>query len=399
MRFSTITELLEDIKAGKMVIVVDDEDRENEGDLVMAAEKVTPEAITFMARHGGGLICVPLTSQRARELGLHLMVQDGQDKYGTAFTVSVDARNGTTTGISAKDRARTIKALIDPKTKPEDLLRPGHVFPLIASEGGVLKRAGHTEAAVDLARLAGLYPAGVICEIIGDDGDMLRGEELFEFAERFGLKIGTIADLIEYRRKREKLVFRVAEADLPTRYGDFRMIVYGTAVDNLNHIALVMGDVDNGEPVMVRVHSECITGEVFGSLRCECGEQLDMAMRMVGKEGRGAIIYLRQEGRGIGLVNKVHAYSLQDKGLDTVEANIRLGFPPDLRDYGIGAQILLDLGIRKLLLLTNNPAKIVAIRGYGLEIVERIPIEVEPNSINRGYLKAKKEKLGHMLSV
>jgi 3,4-dihydroxy 2-butanone 4-phosphate synthase/GTP cyclohydrolase II len=399
MRFSTITELLEDIKAGKMVIVVDDEDRENEGDLVMAAEKVTPEAITFMARHGGGLICVPLTSQRARELGLHLMVQDGQDKYGTAFTVSVDARNGTTTGISAKDRARTIKALIDPETKPEDLLRPGHVFPLIASEGGVLKRAGHTEAAVDLARLAGLYPAGVICEIIGDDGDMLRGEELFEFAERFGLKIGTIADLIEYRRKREKLVFRVAEADLPTRYGDFRMIVYGTAVDNLNHIALVMGDVDNGEPVMVRVHSECITGEVFGSLRCECGEQLDMAMRMVGKEGRGAIIYLRQEGRGIGLVNKVHAYSLQDKGLDTVEANIRLGFPPDLRDYGIGAQILLDLGIRKLLLLTNNPAKIVAIRGYGLEIVERIPIEVEPNSINRGYLKAKKEKLGHMLSV
>jgi len=399
MRFSTITELLEDIKAGKMVIIIDDEDRENEGDLVMAAEKITPEAITFMARHGGGLICVPLTSQRARELGLNLMVQDGQDKFCTAFTVSVDARNGTTTGISAKDRARTIKALIDPKTKPEDLLRPGHVFPLIASEGGVLKRAGHTEAAVDLARLAGLYPAGVICEIIGDDGDMLRGEKLFEFAERFGLRIGTIADLIEYRRKREKLVFRVAEADLPTRYGDFRMIVYGTVVDNLNHIALVMGDVDNGEPVMVRVHSECITGEVFGSLRCECGEQLDMAMKMVSKEGRGAIIYLRQEGRGIGLVNKVHAYSLQDKGLDTVEANIRLGFPPDLRDYGIGAQILLDLGIRKLLLLTNNPAKIVAIRGYGLEIVERIPIEVEPNNINRRYLKAKKEKLGHMLSV
>lgn len=399
MRFSTIPELIEDIKAGKMVIIVDDEDRENEGDLVMAAEKVTPDSITFMARYGGGLICVPLTSQRARELGLNLMVPDGQDKYGTAFTVSVDARYGTTTGISPKDRATTIKALIDPATKPEDLLKPGHVFPLIASDGGVLKRAGHTEAAVDLSRLAGLYPAGIICEIIGDDGDMLRGEKLYEFAQRFGLKIGTIADLIEYRRKKEKLVFRVAEASLPTRYGNFRMIVYGTAIDNLNHIALVMGDIDEEEPVMVRLHSECITGEVFGSLRCECGEQLDIAMRKVGEEGKGAIIYLRQEGRGIGLVNKVHAYSLQDKGLDTVEANIKLGFPPDLRDYGIGAQILLDLGIRKLRLLTNNPAKVVAIRGYGIEIVERIPIEVEPNSINKEYLKAKKEKLGHMLSI
>ncbi|MBE3580751.1 MAG: bifunctional 3,4-dihydroxy-2-butanone-4-phosphate synthase/GTP cyclohydrolase II [Thermoanaerobacteraceae bacterium] len=397
-KFNTIEEAIEDLKKGQMIVVVDDEDRENEGDVVAAAEKVTPEIVNFMATHARGLICVPMTGRRLDELGLELMVQENTDTLGTAFTVSVDAAE-VTTGISAYERAMTIKKLIDPETRPQDLRRPGHIFPLRAREGGVLKRAGHTEAAVDLARLAGLYPAGVICEIMNDDGTMARVPQLMEFCRCHGLKIITIADLIKYRRRTEKLIRRVAETNLPTRYGHFRAIAYEDVLEKQGHLALVKGAVDDGRPVLVRVHSECLTGDVFGSYRCDCGEQLARAMTMIEAEGRGVLLYMRQEGRGIGLLNKIKAYRLQEEGKDTVEANEALGFPADLRDYGIGAQILVDLGIRELRLLTNNPRKIAGLEGYGLKVVERVPLEIQPNGINQRYLQTKKDKLGHLLHI
>lgn len=397
--FNTIEEAIEDIRQGKIIIVVDDEDRENEGDLLMAAEKVTPEAINFMATYGRGLICVPMEGKRLDQLDLPSMVARNTDSHETAFTVSVDAKGKTTTGISAHERALTVKTLIDPATKPEELARPGHIFPLRAKEGGVLRRTGHTEAAIDLTKMAGLYPAGVICEIMKDDGTMARVPELLQFAARHGLKIITIADLIKYRRKTEKLVYRAAETKLPTKHGEFTMIAYENNIDTDVHLALVKGEVDTGEPVLVRVHSECFTGDVLGSLRCDCGDQLATAMRMVEAEGRGAVLYMRQEGRGIGLVNKLRAYKLQDCGKDTVEANEELGFPADLRDYGIGAQILVDLGIDKIKLMTNNPRKIAGLEGYGLEVVQRIPIEIPPQQNNEFYLCTKKAKLGHMLSL
>ena len=396
-RFNSIEEALADIKKGKMVIVVDDEDRENEGDFIMAAEKVTPQAINFMAKEGRGLICVPLLAKRLEELDIPDMVKDNTAKLGTPFAVSVDAKEGTTTGISAFDRAKTVQVLIDPNTKPADLARPGHVFPLAAKEGGVLRRAGHTEAAVDLARLAGLYPAGVLCEIMDEDGTMARVPKLMEIAKRFGLKIITIESLIRYRRVREKLVRRIVTTSLPTIYGDFTLHLYESILTKEHHIALVKGDVANKENVLVRVHSQCLTGDVFGSLRCDCGQQVKKALTLISKEGEGVFLYMRQEGRGIGLVEKLKAYVLQDKGLDTVEANLALGFPPDLRDYGIGAQILKDLGLSTIRVLTNNPKKIVGIEGYGLKVTERIPIEVTPNKLNRKYLSTKKIKLGHIL--
>ncbi len=395
--FNTIEEAIEDIRKGKILIVVDDEDRENEGDFIMAAEKVTPEAINFMAKHGRGLICVAMTPERLDELDLQPMVTENTAHMGTEFTVSVDAREGTTTGISAHDRARTVRTLIDPKTKPSDLARPGHIFPLRARKGGVLTRAGHTEAVVDLCRLAGLYPAGVLCEIMDEDGSMARVPRLKEIAREFDLKIITVRDIIEYRRRTERLVKRVVTTRLPTRYGNFVLHLYSSAVDEHHHIALVKGDVTTPEPVLVRVHSQCITGDIFGSLRCDCGDQLHQAMMMIEKEGRGVLLYMRQEGRGIGLVNKLLAYNLQDQGKDTVEANEALGFKPDLRDYGIGAQILVDLGVKKLRLITNNPKKIVGLQGYGLEVVERVPIEIPPNEINRRYLETKRDKLGHLI--
>lgn len=389
---------IKDIKDGKMVILVDDEDRENEGDLTMAAEKVTPEAINFMTKFGRGLICFTLTEEKADELDLRPMVTDNTSALKTAFTVSIDAKTGITTGVSAYDRAHTILTAIRDGTRPDELARPGHVFPLRAKKGGVLVRTGQTEGSVDLARLAGLKSAGIICEIMKDDGTMARMPDLEVFAKEHNLKIVSIADIIEYRIKKDRLVRRVAEAVLPTRFGgDFKAMAYENDVDFHEHMALVKGEINPEEPVLVRVHSECLTGDVFGSERCDCGDQLKCAMKLIQKQGKGVILYMHQEGRGIGLANKLRAYSLQDKGLDTVEANERLGFKADLRDYGIGAQILLDIGVRKMRLMTNNPKKIVGLEGYGLEVVERVPIEVIPHKRNVDYLKIKKEKMGHIM--
>jgi 3,4-dihydroxy 2-butanone 4-phosphate synthase/GTP cyclohydrolase II len=399
MTLSTIPEAIEDIKAGRFVIIVDDDDREDEGDLVMAADKVTPEAINFMATHARGLICMPVVGQRLDELKLPPMVTDNTSKHTTAFAVSVEAKHKVSTGISAADRAATVKAIIDPATTSEDLARPGHMFPLRARDGGVLVRAGHTEAIVDLARLAGLYPAGVVCEIMSPDGEMARLPELEVMAEKQGIKIVTVADLIAYRRRNEKLVHRVAEAKLPTEFGEFLAVAYKSDIDPGEHLALVMGDISGEEPVLARVHSECLTGDVFGSKRCDCGQQVSLAMKAIAREGRGVLLYMRQEGRGIGFHNKICAYALQDKGQDTVEANLSLGFEPDLRDYGIGAQILADLGLNQIKLLTNNPRKVVGVEGYGLSVVDTVPIIVPPNRHNRRYLETKKKKLGHLLEV
>jgi 3,4-dihydroxy 2-butanone 4-phosphate synthase/GTP cyclohydrolase II len=397
-KFNTIDEAIDDIANGKIVILIDDEDRENEGDLCMAAEKVTPEAINFMARYGRGLICLSLTPERVEELNLPMMTDDNTSPFGTAFTVSIEAKKGVTTGISVADRAKTIQTAINPKTKPEDLARPGHVFPLKARPGGVLQRAGQTEGSVDLSRLARLYPSGVICEIMNDDGTMARVPELMEFAKKHNLKVVTIKDLIKYRMRTELFVKRLATVKLPTKYGgEFTAIAYANDIDNNIHLALVKGELRPEDEVLVRVHSQCLTGDILGSERCDCGEQLHKAMEMVKKEGKGVVLYMKQEGRGIGLINKLRAYELQDKGLDTVEANIKLGFKPDLRDYGIGAQILVDLGVRKMRLMTNNPKKIIGLEGYGLKVVERVPMETKPTEKNIIYLKTKKKKLGHML--
>jgi len=396
---SSIPEVIEDIRAGKFVIIVDDETRENEGDLAMAAEKVTPKAINFMAKHARGLICLPIIKQRLDELGIPLMVQDNTSRHSTAFTVSIEARNKVTTGISAFDRAQTIKTVLDPDSKPEDLARPGHVFPIRARDGGVLVRAGHTEAIVDLARLAGFYPAGAICEIMNEDGTMARLPELENIASKYDLKIITITDLIAYRLRHEKLVQKIAEARLPTKFGEFIVMSYKSNVDADEHVALVKGDISGDKPVLVRVHSECLTGDVFGSLRCDCGDQIKLAMQSIAEEGRGVFLYVRQEGRGIGLHNKLRAYALQDQGMDTVEANVALGFAPDLRDYGVGAQILADLGLHNVRLLTNNPKKVVGLESYGLKIVETVPLIAPPNPYNIRYLETKQKKLGHLLDV
>ncbi len=396
-KFNTIEEALEDFKNGKILIVVDDEDRENEGDFILASSKVTPDAINFMAIHGRGLICVPMTEERLEELNLHAMVNENTASHGTKFTVSVDARRNTTTGISAFDRAETIKTLIDSNTSAKDLARPGHIFPLKAEKGGVLSRAGHTEAVVDFARMTGLYPAGVLCEIMDDDGTMARVPKLMKISKKHDLKIITIRDLIEYRRTNEKLITCKATIQFPSKFGTFILHLYESRIDDHHHLAIVKGNVATDEPVIVRVHSQCLTGDILGSLRCDCGDQLQNALETIEREGRGVLLYMRQEGRGIGLSNKIKAYQLQDNGRDTVEANEELGFKADLRDYGIGAQILADLGIKKIRLLTNNPRKIVGLKGYGLEVVERIPIEVSPNENNSRYLQTKRDKLGHLI--
>ncbi len=398
-KFDTIEEAIEDIKAGKMVVVVDDPDRENEGDIVMAAELVRPEDVNFITKEARGILCITITREKAEKLDLDLMVENNTALHQTPFSVSIDYKYNTTTGISAQDRAKTITMVTDDNVKPKDFARPGHIFPLIAKKGGVLKRAGHTEAVVDLVKLAGLKPVGVLCEIMDTDGTMARTPQLFDFAEKYNLKIITIADLIEYRRKKEKLVRCKVIIDFPSKFGDFKLHLYENILDSKdNPIALVKGDISGDDPVLVRVHSECLTGDVFGSMRCDCGDQLATAMKMVQDEGKGAILYMRQEGRGIGLVNKLMAYSLQEKGKDTVDANEALGFKPDLREYGTGAQILKDLGLKRIRLMTNNPMKIIGLKGYDLEIVERVPIEIPPNEINERYLKTKRDRLGHIFN-
>ena len=397
---ATVDQAIQAIKSGKMIIIVDDEDRENEGDLMVAAEKVTPDIINFMAKHGRGLICLPLPGERLKKLDLPLMVSNNTATFQTAFTVSVDAKEGTTTGISSFDRAKTILTAIDPKTKPSDLARPGHIFPLQAMNGGVLERAGQTEAAVDITRLAGLYPAGVICEIMGEDGTMARMPELIEYSLTYDIPILTVADLIKYRMKNETLVTKIEETKLPTKYGEFNLLVFQDNIRKEHHLALVAGDIREGDTTLVRAHSQCLTGDTFGSIRCDCGDQLHLSMEMIQKEGKGVILYIvNHEGRGIGLINKIKAYALQDKGSDTVEANEKLGFKPDHRDYGIGAQILVALGVTKLRLITNNPRKYIGLSGYNLEIIDRVPLEIPPCDSNRYYLKTKKEKMGHILDL
>ncbi len=398
IQFHTIEEALADLRAGKMVILVDDEDRENEGDFVMAAEHVTAEAITLMTRHASGIITVPMPAERLHELQLDLMVRENSESMRTAFTITVDAREGTSTGSSAADRAHTIRKLADPHAHPSDFNRPGHVNPLMARTGGVLKRAGHTEAAVDLMRLAGLRPVGVICEIMGDTGEMARAPELAELAQKFDLKFITIADLIQHRRRTEKLIHKVAQAKLPSRYGEFTVHAYESGVDPAPYTAFTMGDIADGKDVLVRIHSSCVTGDLIGSLKCDCGEQLHLALEKISEAGRGVLLYIEQEGRGIGIINKIRAYALQDEGADTVEANVRLGFKPDLRDYGIGAQVLVDLGIKRILYMTNNPAKLAGLEGYELEIVDRIPLVVPPNDSSRHYMETKRTKMGHLLA-
>jgi len=395
--FAPIEDALEDVRQGRMVVVCDDEDRENEGDLTLAAQFATPEAINFMAMHGRGLICLALTPERCDELGLDLMAAKNETKFETAFTVAIEAREGVTTGISAHDRARTIQVAIDPRSTPRDIVQPGHIFPLKAKSGGVLERTGQTEAAVDLARLAGLNPAGVICEVMNDDGTMARVSDLAAYCERHGLKMITVADLIAYRRRHDKLVERIVSTAMPTAFGEFTAVGYRSLVDDKHHVAMVKGDVAGYSDVLVRVHSECLTGDVFHSLRCDCGEQLDSALAMIEQEGRGVLLYLSQEGRGIGLLNKLRAYKLQEAGFDTVDANLELGLPADLRDYGIGAQILADLGLSSIRILTNNPKKIVGLEGYGLSVAQQIPIQSVPNPHNEAYLRAKKERMGHTL--
>lgn len=400
MPLLAIEDAIKEIKAGRMVILVDDEDRENEGDLTIAAEKVTPETINFMAKYGRGLICLSMTGEKIDSLELPMMVNNNTSSFQTGFTISIEAKSGVTTGISAADRAKTILTAVADDAKPGDLARPGHVFPLRAKSGGVMVRAGQTEGSVDLARLAGLKPAGVICEVMNDDGTMARMDSLEEFSQTHGIGICTIADLIEYRMRTESFVHRAAETVIPTEQaGEFKLIVYENDMDDFQHIALVKGDIDPNEPVLVRVHSECMTGDIFGSLRCDCGEQLHKTMRMIAKEGKGVLLYIRQEGRGIGLVNKIKAYVLQDKGFDTVEANEKLGFDADMRNYGIGAQVLVDIGVRKMRLVTNNPKKMVGLQGYGLSVVEQVPMEIKANKYNKGYLECKKLKMGHLLNI